>query len=71
MQAEQKNLLKSQAEESLKSQTDLNETNASAAENHLKSMMGDAPACSVCGHITVRNAACYKCLNCGNSEGCS
>jgi ribonucleoside-diphosphate reductase alpha chain len=71
MQAEQKNLLKSQADESLKSQTDLNETNASAAENHLKSMMGDAPACSVCGHITVRNAACYKCLNCGNSEGCS
>jgi len=38
---------------------------------HLESMMGDAPMCDVCGHITVRNGACYKCLNCGNSMGCS
>ena len=34
-------------------------------------MMGDAPVCDGCGHITVRNGACYKCLNCGNSMGCS
>jgi ribonucleoside-diphosphate reductase alpha chain len=34
-------------------------------------MMGDAPFCDGCGHITVRNGACYKCLNCGNSMGCS
>jgi ribonucleoside-diphosphate reductase alpha chain len=33
--------------------------------------MGDAPDCDVCGFKTVRNAACYKCLNCGNSMGCS
>ena len=38
---------------------------------HLAEMMGDAPFCDVCGHITVRNGACYKCLNCGNSLGCS
>jgi ribonucleoside-diphosphate reductase alpha chain len=38
---------------------------------HLSEMMGDAPFCDVCGHITVRNGACYKCLNCGNSLGCS
>ncbi|MBX3472990.1 MAG: adenosylcobalamin-dependent ribonucleoside-diphosphate reductase [Planctomycetes bacterium] len=38
---------------------------------HLETMMGDAPLCDVCGHITVRNGACYKCLNCGNSMGCS
>jgi len=31
----------------------------------------DAPLCSVCGHVTVRNGACYKCLNCGESLGCS
>jgi ribonucleoside-diphosphate reductase alpha chain len=37
----------------------------------LSTMMGDAPFCDVCGHITVRNGACYKCLNCGNSMGCS
>lgn len=37
----------------------------------LSAMMGDAPMCDVCGHITIRNGACYKCLNCGNSLGCS
>jgi ribonucleoside-diphosphate reductase alpha chain len=37
----------------------------------LGSMMGDAPLCDVCGHITVRNGSCYRCLNCGNSIGCS
>jgi len=37
----------------------------------LSDMMGDAPACDDCGHITVRNGSCYKCLNCGNSLGCS
>jgi ribonucleoside-diphosphate reductase alpha chain len=43
----------------------------SALDAQLDSMMGDAPLCDVCGHITVRNGACYKCLNCGNSMGCS
>jgi len=32
---------------------------------------GDAPSCPNCGHIAVRNGACYKCLNCGESLGCS
>jgi ribonucleoside-diphosphate reductase alpha chain len=36
-----------------------------------KNMQGDAPACNTCGHITVRSGTCYKCLNCGNSLGCS
>lgn len=31
----------------------------------------DAPACDVCGTVTVRSGTCYKCLNCGNSMGCS
>lgn len=31
----------------------------------------DAPACETCGSIMVRNAACYKCLNCGSTSGCS
>jgi ribonucleoside-diphosphate reductase alpha chain len=31
----------------------------------------DAPSCPNCGQITVRNGACYKCLNCGESLGCS
>jgi ribonucleoside-diphosphate reductase alpha chain len=40
-------------------------------DEFLESMMGDAPFCDDCGHITVRNGACYKCLNCGASMGCS
>ena len=36
-----------------------------------KSMQSDAPSCNTCGHITVRSGTCYKCLNCGNSLGCS
>jgi ribonucleoside-diphosphate reductase alpha chain len=53
------------------------ESAAFASEGHgaldaqLEEMMGDAPVCDGCGHITVRNGACYKCLNCGNSMGCS
>ena len=31
----------------------------------------DAPPCPSCGEITVRNGACYKCNNCGESLGCS
>jgi ribonucleoside-diphosphate reductase alpha chain len=31
----------------------------------------DAPPCPNCGHFAVRNGACYKCLNCGESLGCS
>ena len=31
----------------------------------------DSPACSECGAITVRNGACYKCMNCGATTGCS
>jgi ribonucleoside-diphosphate reductase alpha chain len=31
----------------------------------------DAPSCADCGSIMVRNGACYKCLNCGATSGCS
>ncbi len=42
-----------------------------AMDEQLSQLMGDAPICDQCGHITVRNGSCYKCLNCGNSIGCS
>ncbi len=48
-----------------------NTTALNVLDAQLSEMMGDAPFCDVCGHITVRNGACYKCLNCGNSLGCS
>ena len=44
---------------------------AQAMNEHLRKNQSDAPACNVCGHITVRSGTCYKCLNCGNSLGCS
>jgi ribonucleoside-diphosphate reductase alpha chain len=31
----------------------------------------DAPMCYECGSLMVRNGACYKCLNCGSTSGCS
>ncbi len=44
---------------------------AGALATAMKEAQADAPACDVCGTITVRNGTCYKCLNCGNSMGCS
>jgi ribonucleoside-diphosphate reductase alpha chain len=31
----------------------------------------DAPVCTDCGSIMIRNGACYKCHNCGATSGCS
>lgn len=50
----------------VKAEVGLDAVNAAA-----KNMQSDAPACNVCGHITLRSGTCYKCLNCGNSMGCS
>ena len=47
------------------------ETTLDAVNAAAKNMQSDAPACNVCGHITIRSGTCYKCLNCGNSLGCS
>jgi ribonucleoside-diphosphate reductase alpha chain len=44
---------------------------ADPLDAQLSNMMGDAPMCTTCGHVTVRNGSCYRCLNCGNSMGCS
>jgi ribonucleoside-diphosphate reductase alpha chain len=49
-----------------RSENGLDAINAAA-----RSMQSDAPACNTCGHITIRSGTCYKCLNCGNSMGCS
>lgn len=34
-------------------------------------LQADAPPCTECGAIMVRNASCYRCLNCGTTSGCS
>jgi ribonucleoside-diphosphate reductase alpha chain len=46
-------------------------TRGSALTDSLAEAQSDAPACDVCGNVTVRSGTCYKCLNCGNSMGCS
>jgi ribonucleoside-diphosphate reductase alpha chain len=57
---------KSQKTSAVRMENSLDALNAAA-----KSMQSDAPACNTCGHITIRSGTCYKCLNCGNSMGCS
>ncbi|MBM4147496.1 MAG: vitamin B12-dependent ribonucleotide reductase [Lentisphaerae bacterium] len=47
------------------------EAQGNTVDSAFKDFMQDAPACDVCGSITVRNGACYRCYNCGNSMGCS
>ena len=41
--------------------------------NDFKSMyvLDDSPSCAGCGSLMVRNGACYKCMNCGETSGCS
>jgi ribonucleoside-diphosphate reductase alpha chain len=44
---------------------------AESVDVALKENMGDAPVCSNCGHMTIRNGSCYVCLTCGDTTGCS
>jgi ribonucleoside-diphosphate reductase alpha chain len=44
---------------------------SSPFSQQLGSFQSDAPTCPNCGYVAVRNGACYKCLNCGESLGCS
>ena len=46
-------------------------TRRAASLTQMITNQSDAPSCPNCGQITVRNGACYKCLNCGESLGCS
>jgi len=47
------------------------EVNTSSSTPLVGNLMGDAPVCATCGHMTVRNGACYVCLTCGDTTGCS
>jgi ribonucleoside-diphosphate reductase alpha chain len=40
-------------------------------EKQIFQTQSDAPPCHECGSIMVRSGACYKCLNCGATSGCS
>ncbi len=43
----------------------------STTEESAFHLQSDAPACHDCGAIMVRDGSCYKCLNCGATNGCS
>jgi ribonucleoside-diphosphate reductase alpha chain len=48
------------------------QTRTLSPENgHAFNPQSDAPACQDCGAIMVRNGSCYKCVNCGATNGCS
>ncbi len=47
------------------------ETAYAEREREVFQLQADAPACSECGALMVRNGACYKCINCGSTLGCS
>ena len=52
------------------------ETRLPTPDSRLPNLAGvehseDAPSCSDCGAIMVRNGSCYRCMNCGSTSGCS
>ena len=52
----------------------LAETNTASVSDHEREIyraQSDAPPCPECGAITIRNGACYRCISCGTSLGCS
>ncbi len=48
-----------------------NRSSIEAQEKLVFQTQADAPLCSNCGSIMVRNGSCYKCLECGSTSGCS
>jgi ribonucleoside-diphosphate reductase alpha chain len=50
---------------------DLDPTRGGIVASPAKLVATDAPPCSECGAIMVRNGACYACINCGATSGCS
>lgn len=41
------------------------------AEKAIYQAQADAPPCHSCGSSMVRSGSCYRCLNCGETSGCS
>jgi ribonucleoside-diphosphate reductase alpha chain len=47
------------------------EAQKQAREHAVYVRQADAPPCAECGSLMIRNGACYACLNCGSTSGCS
>lgn len=68
---DEEDTLPSVAEVASKAQTATQREALKKLDDQFTHFMEDAPICDTCGSITVRNGACYRCFNCGNSMGCS
>jgi len=47
------------------------ESSLARTERQVFQAQADAPTCHDCGSIMVRSGSCYKCVNCGETSGCS
>ncbi len=47
------------------------QTHTASGDGFTFHLQEDAPSCAECGALMIRNGACYKCLNCGATSGCS
>lgn len=47
------------------------ESATAKVERQVFQAQADAPSCHDCGSIMVRSGSCYKCVNCGETSGCS
>ena len=61
--------LTSFAEQKIEPKTELKQNKLDSKSTFVN--QADAPSCSDCGTMMVRNGACYKCTNCGSTSGCS
>jgi len=56
---------------SFSGESDNETTNSTTGTKMTFDNQSDAPPCPDCGEIMVRNGACYKCMYCGSTSGCS
>ena len=67
-----KNLLEQQMDiQPLNIQGGVSRIGRNNSSEEFAKLQSEAPPCSDCGCITVRNGSCYRCYNCGSSMGCS
>jgi len=70
---EQKRMLEEQRfieQREKEAQAELTAANADDASGGIPLAAADGPPCPICGAITHRTGSCFRCLNCGQTDGC-